>query len=91
MPNSQTKLKIKICFPSYPLALPPKVIQFNTLLTCNIGVKKTVEKTLLFIGEKQSGKSSLIAKYLDEPLREKMPKTTALDYRYGLKKKSSDE
>jgi dynein light intermediate chain 2 len=46
---------------------------------------------LIFIGEKQSGKSSLIIRYLDEPLREKMPKTTALDFRSGLKKRGQDE
>lgn len=43
------------------------------------------EKTLVFVGEKQSGKSSLIAKYLDEPVKEDMKETTALDFRYGTR------
>lgn len=39
----------------------------------------------MFVGEKQSGKSSLIAKFLDEPVKEEMKETTALDYRYGTR------
>ncbi len=45
------------------------------------------EKTVVFVGEKQSGKSSLIAKFLDEPVKEEMKETTALDYRYGTRVK----
>jgi hypothetical protein len=37
------------------------------------------------VGEKQSGKSSLIAKFLDEPTKDDMKETTALDYRYGTR------
>jgi hypothetical protein len=37
------------------------------------------------VGEKLSGKSSLIAKFLDEPAKEEMKETTALDYRYGTR------
>lgn len=47
----------------------------------------TTEKTIVFVGEKQSGKSSLIAKFLDEPVKEDMKETTALDYRYGTRVK----
>lgn len=43
------------------------------------------DKTVVFVGEKQSGKSSLIAKFLDEPLKDDMKETTALDYRYGTR------
>jgi len=32
-----------------------------------------------------SGKSSLIAKLLDEPLKDDMKETTALDFRYGTR------
>jgi hypothetical protein len=39
----------------------------------------------LFVGDKQSGKSSLIAKLLDEPVKEDMKETTALDFRFGSK------
>ena len=42
-------------------------------------------KTLVFVGEKKSGKSSLIAKFLDEPVKEDMTETTALDFKYGTK------
>jgi GTPase SAR1 family protein len=45
------------------------------------------EKTFVFIGDKMSGKSSLIAKLLDEPLKEDMKETTALDFRYGTRVK----
>lgn len=43
------------------------------------------EKTFVFIGDKMSGKSSLIAKLLDEPLKDEMKETTALDFRYGTR------
>ena len=34
-----------------------------------------------------SGKTSLIAKLLDEPVKEDMTETTALDFRYGTRVK----
>ncbi len=43
------------------------------------------EKTIVFVGEKKAGKSSLIAKLLDEPVKDDMKETTALDYRYGVR------
>lgn len=43
------------------------------------------EKTFVFVGDKQSGKSSLIAKLLDEPAKDDMKETTALDFRFGTK------
>lgn len=43
------------------------------------------DKTIVFVGEKQSGKSSLIAKLLDEPVKDDMKETTALDFRYGTR------
>ena len=39
----------------------------------------------MFIGEKQSGKSSLIAKFLDHQIKDEMGQTTALEYKSGLK------
>jgi GTPase SAR1 family protein len=47
------------------------------------------EKTFLFVGEKGSGKSSLIAKFLGDPVKEDMPETIALDFKFG--KKNQDE
>ena len=50
----------------------------------NVGyIVVTNEKTVVFVGEKLSGKSSLINKFLDEPVKDDMKETTALDYRYG--------
>lgn len=43
------------------------------------------EKTVVFVGEKACGKSSLIAKFLDEPVKDDMRETTALDFRYGTR------
>lgn len=51
----------------------------------NCGIVVVNEKTVVFVGEKLSGKSSLIAKFLDEPVKEEMKETTALDYRYGTR------
>ena len=47
------------------------------------------EKTFLFVGEKRSGKSSLIAKFLGDPVKEDMTETTALDFKFG--KRQQDE
>lgn len=41
----------------------------------------------MFVGEKGVGKSSLIAKYLDESVGDEMPATTALDFKHGLKER----
>ena len=41
------------------------------------------DKTFIFVGDKMCGKSSLISKLLDEPLKDDMKETTALDYKYG--------
>ena len=45
----------------------------------------TNSKTLIFVGEKRCGKSSLIQKFFDENPKEDMPVTTALDYQYTTK------
>ena len=43
-------------------------------------------KTIIFVGEKQSGKTSLINKFLDQnQMKEELPETTALEFRSGLK------
>ena len=39
----------------------------------------------MFVGEKKTGKSSLIAKYLDEAMKENMDETTSLSYKHGKK------
>jgi GTPase SAR1 family protein len=39
----------------------------------------------VFVGDKQSGKSSLIAKLLDEPVKDDLKETTALDFRFGTR------
>ena len=49
----------------------------------SIGISQ--EKTVVFVGEKSSGKSSLISKFLDEPVKDDMKETTALDFRYGTR------
>ncbi len=45
------------------------------------------DKTVVFVGEKHCGKSSLISKFLEEPVKEDMKETTALDFRYGTRVK----
>lgn len=55
------------------------------MLISLIGVSQ--EKTVVFVGEKSSGKSSLIAKFLDDPVKDDMKETTALDFRYGIRTK----
>jgi len=41
----------------------------------------------VFVGEKSSGKSSLISKLLGESVKEEMPTTTALEFKSGSKQK----
>lgn len=52
------------------------------LLTCSA---QALTKTVVFVGEKRSGKSSLAAKFLETPLKDDMEVTTALDFQYGTK------
>mmetsp|Transcript_113 Transcript_113/g.230 ORF Transcript_113/g.230 Transcript_113/m.230 type:complete len:222 (+) Transcript_113:132-797(+) len=42
-------------------------------------------KTLIFVGEKQSGKTSLINRFLDQQIKEDVAETTALEFKSGLK------
>ena len=39
------------------------------------------------MGDKQRGKSSLVSKLLDEPVKEDVKETTALDFRFGTRAK----
>ena len=48
-------------------------------------VALTQTKAVVFVGEKGSGKSSLAAKLLGETVKEEMPETTALDFKFGVK------
>ena len=45
----------------------------------------TGEKTLIFVGEKKTGKTSLIQKFLDEPIKDDMKATTALEFKCGVR------
>jgi hypothetical protein len=68
----------------YPL-LSYKKPKVSTHYPLRNSLVTAIEKTVVFVGEKQSGKSSLIAKFLDEPVKDDMKETTALDYRYGTR------
>lgn len=39
------------------------------------------------MGEKKTGKTSLISKFLDEPIKDDMKSTTALDFKCGTRLK----
>ena len=54
-------------------------------LICPDCVGKPQSKSLIFVGEKGSGKSSLIARFLDEQMKEDMGETTALEFKSGTK------
>lgn len=43
------------------------------------------EKQLIFVGDKRCGKSSLIAKYLEEPVKDQMKETTGMEFKFGIK------
>lgn len=48
-------------------------------------VETTGDRTFVFVGDKQSGKTSLVSKLLDEPVKEDVKETTALDFRFGTR------
>ena len=41
----------------------------------------------MFVGEKHSGKSSLIGKFLEEPISDNMKETAGLEFKFGLRYK----
>ena len=43
------------------------------------------------MGEKKSGKSSLIMKFLDQQFKDEIPETTAMEYRSGTKISKDDK
>lgn len=44
---------------------------------------ETQQKAFVFVGDKKTGKSSLILKLLDIQLTEEVKETTALDFQFG--------
>ena len=45
----------------------------------------------MFVGEKKSGKSSLITKFLDQQVKDELPETTAMEFRSSEKKNKDDK
>jgi len=50
-----------------------------------VPASKDGEKTFLFVGEKGSGKTSLIAQFLGDPVKDDPQETIALDFKFGKK------
>jgi GTPase SAR1 family protein len=46
-------------------------------------IGKEKQKTILFVGEKKTGKTSLVSKYFGDNVKEDMGETIALDYKFG--------
>ena len=42
---------------------------------------------MIFVGEKHCGKSSLIGKFLDEPIKDQMKETAGLEFKFGIRYK----
>ena len=58
----------------------------------SLPIAKQATKTLIFVGEKQSGKSSLINKFLGtEEVKDDMVETTALEFKSGVQNHSSSD
>lgn len=53
-----------------------------TVATKNIKTLTNNSKTFIFVGEKRSGKTSLIQKFFDETPKDDVPPTTALEFQY---------
>lgn len=56
-----------------------------TIATKNIKTQNNNSKTFIFVGEKRSGKTSLIQKFFDETPKDEVPPTTALEFVYSHK------
>ena len=54
-------------------------------------IATTTSKTFIFVGEKKSGKSSMITKFLEMQVKEEMPETTAMNYSSGIKHNKDDK
>lgn len=63
----------------------------NKYLIIISSIATTASKTFIFVGEKKSGKSSMITKFLEQQVKEEMPETTAMNYSSGIKHNKDDK
>ena len=82
--NRSTRLR-KTSGPSLRRNNPRVSVQLDKYLTIFLSVATQASKTFIFVGEKKSGKSSMITKFLEQQVKEEMPETTAMNYSSGIK------
>ena len=89
--SNQSTQQPKTSGPSLPRNSQKVGASLNKYLTINSYIATTTSKTFIFVGEKKSGKSTLIAKFLDLQFKEEMPETTAMNYSSGNKTNKDDK
>ena len=67
------------------------LVKISTYESSFIVVVTQSSKTFIFVGEKKSGKSSLITKFLEQQVKDEIPETTAMEYRSGTKMSKDDK
>ena len=89
--SNQLTLQPKTSGPSLPRNSQKVGALLNKYLIIILSIATTTSKTFIFVGEKKSGKSSMITKFLEQQVKEDMPETTAMNYSSGIKLSSKDD
>lgn len=89
--SNQSTQQPKTSGPSLPRNSQKVGALLNKYLIIMSFIATTTSKTFIFVGEKKSGKSSMITKFLEMQVKEEMPETTAMNYSSGIKHNKDDK
>ena len=89
--SNQSTQQPKTSGPSLPRNSQKVRALLNKYLIIISSIATTASKTFIFVGEKKSGKSSMITKFLEQQVKEEMPETTAMNYSSGIKHNKDDK
>ena len=89
--SNQSTQQPKTSGPSLPRNSQKVGALLNKYLIIISSIATTASKTFIFVGEKKSGKSSMITKFLEQQVKEEMPETTAMNYSSGIKHNKDDK
>ena len=89
--SNQSTQQPKTSGPSLPRNSQKVGASPNEYLIIISSIATTASKTFIFVGEKKSGKSSMITKFLEQQVKEEMPETTAMNYSSGIKHNKDDK
>ena len=89
--SNQLTQQPKTSGPSLPRNSQKVGALLNKYLIIISSIATTASKTFIFVGEKKSGKSSMITKFLEQQVKEEMTETTAMNYSSGIKHNKDDK